>query len=134
MAERVRLYAVDADDLKVISALMQDAAIPAKDVAFDRDRHRLVLMGSRYCWERKARTRVRTALRIDGVLAVQRKNWPTSGEMVLNLLALRVDGEMLVIEFSDTVSIRAKIEALDVEMHDVAGPWGARSRPKHKLD
>ena len=47
----LRLRAQDADDLQVVSALLQDAIIPGGDMQFDRDNQRFVAVANRFCWE-----------------------------------------------------------------------------------
>lgn len=131
MAEQLRLIAADADDLAVISALMQDAAVLTGDVAYDARTHVLALVANRYRWEAKARSRARAGLRIGSVTKAQRRNWPTSDEAVLDLLAIRHDGETLVLDFAAGTSLRLEVEAIDLTMEDLTGPWGTKSRPAH---
>lgn len=131
MAEQLRLIAADADDLAVISALMQDAAVLTGDVAYDARTHVLALVANRYRWEAKARSRSRAGLRIGSVTKAQRRNWPTSDEAVLDLLAIRHDGEALVLDFAAGTSLRLEVEAIDLTLEDLTGPWGTKSRPAH---
>jgi hypothetical protein len=129
MTERLRLLATDGQDLETISALMQDAAIRPADVAYDSRARRLIIVGSRYRWEAKGKSRVRSVLRIEGLTGLRRKNWPASG--VLELLAVRSEDSAIEIDFAGGAALRADVECIDVELHDIAGPWGAASMPKH---
>ena len=131
MAERLRLIAADADDLKVVSSLMQDAAVRAGDIAYDPRARVLALVANRYRWEAKARSRARAGLRISGVLKAQRRNWPASDAAVLDLLAIRADGDTLTLDFAAGSSLRLEVEAIDLTMDDLTGPWGTRRRPAH---
>ncbi len=131
MAEQLHLLAVDEEDLKVVSALMQDAAVRVGDVAFDARSHVVALVANRYRWEAKARSRSRAGLRIGSVTRAQRRNWPTSDQMVLDLLAIRVDGETLVLDFAAGTSLRLEVEAIDLTMEDLTGPWGTKTKPSH---
>ena len=45
------LVACDKDDLKVISAMMQDCIINASDMVFDKSMRLFAVMGNRFCWE-----------------------------------------------------------------------------------
>ena len=74
MTELLLLRAEDADDLKILSACVQDMAVKVLDVAWEPARRRLVLLGNRYRWEARQPTRVRSALRFDGVLKVARRS------------------------------------------------------------
>ena len=131
MTELLRLRAETAEDLPALSALVQDMAILANDIAFDARRRRLSLMGNRYRWEAATPTRVRTAVRVDHVQGLQHRAMPDDPRAVLALLAMAQEGEHLVLTFAGGSMLRARIETLDVTMDDVAGPWGARAVPDH---
>lgn len=131
MAERLHLLAVDGKDLEVVSALMQDAAVRTGDIAYDARAHVLALVANRYRWEARARSRARAGLRIGSVTRARRRNWPTSDEAVLELLAIRADGATLVLDFAGGSSLRLDVEAIDLTMEDLTGPWGTRTTPAH---
>jgi hypothetical protein len=132
MVDRLHLIGEDEDDLKVVSALLQDAAVLAGDVGYDAPRRRLALIANRYRWEAKQRTRVRAALTVGGVMKVQRKGWPADGATVLDLLALRRDGEALLLDFAGGPSLRLEVECVDLLLEDITDPWGAGSTPRHE--
>ncbi len=131
MAERLRLRAEDAADLPPLSALVQDMAVRAHDIGFDRSARRLALVGNRYRWEKGDRTRVRTGLSIDGVLTLQRRRWPHLSAATLDLLALRLEEGALRLDFAGGASIRLTVEDIDVTLEDLTGAWGARATPRH---
>ena len=57
-AERpLNLGAMDTDDLKVISALVQDAVFPITEMKYDRKARRFALLINRFRWEDKSQTR-----------------------------------------------------------------------------
>lgn len=133
MSERLRLIGHNADDVPVISALMQDAAVRVDDIAFDARARRFVLVANRFCWESKAPTRTRTALRVECVTKAQRKNWPAKADAILALLALRAEEGALTIDFAGGPSIRLEAECVDLTLEDLAGPWGAQAVPNHEI-
>ena len=47
----LNLVACDGEDLKVISAMMQDCIITASDMVFDKSMRLFAIMGNRFCWE-----------------------------------------------------------------------------------
>lgn len=132
MTERLRLLAADAADLETISALMQDAAVKSSDVAYDAKARRLVMIANRYRWETRRPSRVRCALRIDSLTGLKRRNWPPS-DTVLDLLALRWENGGVELDFAGGAALRAEAECIDVELHDLTGPWGTRRTPRHQL-
>ncbi len=48
----LKLRAVDADDLAVMAACLQDALVPVHDMRFLRDEASFVLVANRFCWEK----------------------------------------------------------------------------------
>ncbi|MEX6725852.1 DUF2948 family protein [Parapedomonas caeni] len=144
MAPALRLLAQSVDDVAVISALVQDAAVLPAEVAFDPRARRLVLLMNRYRWEEKrpAPTRVRAALRIEGVLKAQRRDWPAEAAAtaaiphVLDLLAVTVEpgadeAAALALTFAGGPAIRLEVECLDLVLEDLTDPWIARVTPAH---
>lgn len=132
MAERLRLLAADEADLETISALVQDAAVKSGDVAYDAKARRLVIIANRYRWETRQPSRVRCVLRLDSLTGLKRRSWPSSGT-VLDLLALRWENGGIEIDFAGGAALRAVAECIDVELHDLSGPWGAKRTPRHAL-
>src|SRR5260221_6150901 len=77
--EQLKLIALDADDLSVISAHVQDARIQASDIVWRQDQMRLVVGMNRLDWEQTlcggtSPRRVIAALRFDPVLACKSRH------------------------------------------------------------
>jgi hypothetical protein len=133
VSDLLLLLAEDDADLATVSALCQDMAVKAGDIGYDTRARRVALVGNRFRWEAaETPTRVRTLLRFDGVMKLQRRGWPADRGTVLALLAIRRDGEAILIDFAGGASLRLEIEAVDAVMEDVDGPWGARAVPDHE--
>src|SRR5258705_12413179 len=75
---RLRLLAEDEEDLKVISAHLQDAVMRVGDLAYLPKHRRFAALVNRFCWEdcgeANLGARVRAGLHFDGVLKVQSQN------------------------------------------------------------
>ncbi len=130
--ERLTLIGQSAEDLPALSALLQDATLRVVDVGFDRKARRLVLMLNRYRWESATRSRVRCALRLETVTAVQRQGWPTAPDAVLDLLSLTQDGDWLILTFAAGAALRARVEVIEVVLEDVSAPWETGREPSHQ--
>ena len=87
MTRRLALIARDAEDLEVISSILQDAVVPINEMAFIEEENRFILIASRFCREDKAGEgetrdgvfeRVNCALRFDRISAVRAAE-PRSG-------------------------------------------------------
>ncbi|MDP8916998.1 MAG: DUF2948 family protein, partial [Pseudomonadota bacterium] len=96
-------------------------------------------------WERGARTRerVRSALQFGGVLEVKaRRLRREAKDAVLSLLALEFEpsggvedpGGTVHLRFSGHGDLRLRVEAIDLVLADVSGPWPAVDQPRHDLD
>lgn len=136
----LHLLACDADDLQVVSAMMQDCVINAADIIYDSPQRLFALMGNRFCWELdEAQTarRVRVGVHFTDVRKVSYRDIEFGNEQILSLLALEFvsqqpPGGILRIIFSGGAEIRLTIDALNMVMQDVMPGWSATARPKHE--
>ena len=141
MSEILKLLARSGDDITLLSAHIQDAILQIGDMAYLARERRFVAVMNRYCWEaEKTNKRVRCALNIGNVNAVQHRNIDMSRpQAVLSLLALSFtqkdapDGELQMI-FSGGGEICLAVEAPEAILEDITMGWPARGRPQHKFD
>lgn len=140
----LNLGALDVDDLKVISALCQDAVFPVTEMKWQLRRNRFALLLNRFRWEdraagRHAPERVQSVLAFDNVLGVASQGVDRSDrDLVLSLLSVDFDpgdegaGHVLLTLAGDG-AIRLSVEALEVRLKDVTRPYVAPSRsvPDH---
>lgn len=134
----LRLGAADDGDLKVISALLQDAVFSAGDIHWDKRRREFVLLVNRYLWDRQQPERVRAVLTVRDVLRAESLDLARDPALVLNLLAIEfepgLDGQgRLELVLSGDGALRLEVEALNVTLADVTRPYAAPSgkRPDH---
>ena len=137
----LRLVAQDAEDLKVISTLLQDAVLPVTEMSHDPKRRRFALMLNRFRWEDRTQAeavgrayeRVRSVLVIDDVLRVQSQGFDRGDkDLVLSLLSLDfapgADGTgRLTLTLAGDGAIALDVEALEVRLDDVTRPYRAPS-------
>ena len=139
----LRLIALDAEDLAVMSAHMQDAVILARDMAFLPKSRRFAMAGNRFDWlaaEAGRTERCQTGLHFNGVLAAAVAGFDhTQADLTLNLLSIEFtpgdapSGEVML-TFSGGAAIRLKVECLDAELRDLGPRWQTRARPGHADD
>lgn len=134
----LNLGALDAEDLKVISSLVQDAVFAMTDMQWRAGDRRLAFLLNRFRWEDEGRDRhgperVRSVLVIDNVLGVASSGIDRQDrDTVLSVLALEFEpgkdgaGHMTVTLAGDG-AIRAEVEAVDVGLRDVTRPYRAPS-------
>jgi hypothetical protein len=137
----LRLLAEDADDLRVISAALQDAVTKVGDIRWEPKARRLTVEFNRFRWESAgtgAGERVRAGLQLGGVLSVKARRLRRDlKSAVLELLALQfVPGEApggtIVFEFAGGGDLKAEVECVDAVLADVSQAWPARRSPRHE--
>lgn len=138
----LKLLAVDAEDLEVLSAHVQDAVLMAGDIHWRANERRVVVAMNRYAWERAnvagRGERRRSALRLDHVTSVKahaiRPDHPT---VVLELLALRWEAgdapagtvELL---FAGGGTLRVAVDCLEATLTDLGAAWATTHCPAHE--
>lgn len=146
--EPLRLVAQDADDLNVISTLVQDSVFPVTELKFDAKRHRFAILLNRFRWEDRveaerlgrAYERVRSVLVVEDVRKVQSLGFDRAEkDLVLSLLSMSfVPGEdgtgRLTLVLAGDGAIALDVEALEVRLDDVTRPYRAPSgrAPRHE--
>lgn len=145
-AERpLNLGAMDGEDLSVLSALAQDAVIPATEMAWRPGERRFAMLINRFRWEDAGRgrhgpERVQSVLSFENVRAVSRQGIdPTEDDTVLSLLSLSFEpleapeGHVLL-TFAGDGALRLEVEACEARLRDVTRPYRAPSgrEPRHE--
>jgi len=131
MAERLALLGHEPGDIETFSALLQDATLRLADVGFDRLGRRLVCLINRYRRESPSPARIRCALRVETVDAVQRAGWPADQEAVTVILSMHQDGDWLIITCAAGIALRARIEVIDLVLEDIGEAWATTRVPQH---
>ena len=143
----LKLKAEDAEDLQVVSALVQDAVFPVTEIAWHPARRRFALLLNRFRWEDRDRAekagrpveRVQSVLSFEDALKVQSSGVDRGdADMVLSILSLRFtpgeDGMGRVeITLAGDGAIALEVEAVNAALQDVTRPYVAPSRkaPEH---
>lgn len=132
----LNLGAFEAEDLQVISALVQDAVLPVTEIRWQKSARRLGLLVNRLRREeapRGAVERVQAVLVIDGVTAVSSQGVDRSDrDLVLSVLSVDFEpgeapGGAVVLTLAGDGGLRAEVEALEVTLKDVTRPYLAPS-------
>ena len=132
MSPHLKLIALDADDLAVISAHVQDARVQTADIIWRQAEMRLVIGMSRLDWEQTLSghttpQRLLAALRFDRVLACKSRNIDlASRERALELVGIEFHdadspGGSALLMFAGGGALRLDVECLECELTDL-GP------------
>jgi hypothetical protein len=130
VTDQLKLIALDADDLAVISAHVQDARVQTSDIIWRQGEKRLVVGMNRLDWEQTlsgeaASRRLISALRFDRVLSCKSRNIDLEApQTVLELLGIEfhpteAPGGSAVLLFSHGGALRLDVVCLECELADL---------------
>jgi len=139
---QLKLIALDADDLAVISTHIQDATVRTAEIIWLQGEKRLVIGLNRLDWEQAlagATTphRLAAALRFDRVLACQSRNIDqAAAQTALTLIGIEFHpaeppAGSAVLLFSEGGVLRLELECLECELTDLdpEDPGGGPEAP-----
>ncbi|MGL4396836.1 MAG: DUF2948 family protein [Hyphomicrobium sp.] len=153
----LKLIALDAEDLCVLSAHLQDAVVRIGDMAYLPLERRFAIVANRFDWSRSLATgtrssgskgaqpghgeRRRAGLRFERVSAARVLGLNLNDKsQALALLAISfepaggeptaVDGHV-TLTFSGGAAIRLDVECLEVELKDLGAAWTTKRIPAH---
>ena len=140
----LNLGAQDADELQVLSALIQDAIFPIAEMTWQAKQRRFGLLLNRFRWEEGARgqtapERVQSLLVVDNVMSVASQGVDRAeADMILSVLSATFkagdDGAGdIVFTLAGDGAIRLSVEAIELTLKDVTRPYVAPSKkaPSH---
>jgi len=140
----LRLMAGDAQDLKVISACLQDAVAKLGDFAYLPEKRRFAFVANRFLWECAGDgiagifARVRAGAHFDDVISAQFQNLRAdTKDAVVELLSIRFepgdDGAgVVMLDFAGGGAVRLEVESVNAFLSDMSEPWRTRARPAHE--
>ena len=142
--KNLKLIARTEEDLRVVSAHLQDAIVNITDIA-NLKKNKIVLMQlSRFMWEDvekgvfRKNKRIRTILKFENVLKVLSKNInQIKKDKFLDFLAIETNitpdnnYEMKIIFAGDSI-IRVTSEVIEVTLDDQGEAWDTKNKPKHE--
>ncbi len=144
-AKNLKLIAHSEEDLRVISAHLQDAIVSTKDIAHLKSNRIFLMQLNRFMWEDiekgvfRKNKRIRTFLKFDNVLKVSSKNVKQKNtSRFLDFLTIEsnlLDDKSYEINliFSGDSIIKLNSEVIDVTLDDQGLSWESKTTPKHKF-
>ena len=147
----LKLAALDAEDLAVISSQTQDAVVKVGNIHWLQTEGRLVVEMHRFAWEEALKQqrgffspkptyeRHQAMLHFNRVSNVQARNIRAEAkEAVLNLLAIQFeqDGEgpegIISLVFAGDAEIRLSVECVEAQLSDTGAAWETEHMPEHE--
>ena len=143
--KNLKLIAKTDEDLRVISAHLQDSIADIKQVANLKKNKIFLMQLNRFMWEDvekgvfRKNKRIRTILKFDNILKVNSKNIRQNGkDKFLDFLAIESNQmpdknyEMKLI-FAGDLIIKILAELIEVTLDDQGDPWDTINKPQHKV-
>ncbi|MHA1538806.1 MAG: DUF2948 family protein [Alphaproteobacteria bacterium] len=130
------LKAADAEDLKIIATVLQDAVIALTDMKYMAADRLFVMLVNRFRWEEgKDSERINCGVAFEGVEAVQVRGMDLADRsQYLELLTVREDEGGVRLVFAGGAEVRIEAETLACHIRDLGEPWPAAARPHHPID
>ena len=140
----LKLLALNDDDLKVLSAHLQDSVVLVKDMIFLKKSRTFLIMVNRFMWEDielgifRENKRIRCAVKFENVLKVKSRNISQKKkDKILELLSIDSEAKNnkkeLLITFAGNNEIVLIVEEINILLDDVGLPWKVKHVPKHEL-
>ena len=142
--QNLKLIAKTQEDLRVISAHLQDSIVKTSDIANLKKNKIFLMQLNRFMWEDvekgvfRKNKRIRTVLKFENVLKVTSKNVnQKKNDRFLDFLAIETSKmpdknyEMNLI-FSGDIVLKLVAEAIEVTLDDQGSPWESKNKPKHE--
>ena len=145
MSKYLKLIAKTDEDLKVISAHLQDSIVSLNDIANLKKNKIFLMQVNRFMWEDvekgvlRKNKRIRSIIKFDHVIRVSSKNiQKNTKNKFLDFLAIETrempdkTHEMKLIFSGDSV-IKIIAEVIEITLDDQGAPWDTKQKPKHKF-
>ena len=143
-AKNLKLIARTEEDLRVISAHLQDSIASISDFANLKKNKIFLMQLNRFMWEDvekglfRRNKRIRTILKFENILSVVSKNInQLKKDKFLDFLTIETNltpdnnYEMKIIFAGDSI-IRVLAEVIEVTLDDQGKAWDTKNKPKHK--
>ena len=143
-AKNLKLIAKTEEDLRVVSAHLQDSIASISNIANLKKNKIFLMQLNRFMWEDvekgvfRKNKRIRTILKFENILEVYSKNINRSKkDKFLDFLAIESipmpdnNYEMKIIFAGDSI-IKIISEIIEVTLDDQGEAWDTKNKPKHK--
>ena len=141
--KNLKLIARTVEDLRVVSAHLQDAIVNINDIANLKKNKILLLQLNRFMWEDvekgllRKNKRIRTILKFENVIKVKSRNINlASKDKFLDFLTIETNQmtdnnyEMKILFAGDSI-LKVIVEVIEVTLDDQGEAWDTKNKPKH---
>ena len=143
---KLKLRAVAAEDIEILSTLLQDGLVASSDLHFEKDEAWFVMVINRFCWEKAIDGEPEThpkrclcGLKVGHVKRVSQRGLSAAANHFYNLLSITYEEtkkneravNSLTFTFSDGYDIMLAVDELTLIVQDIAAPHPALAQPQH---
>ena len=139
------LMVADEDDLRVVSAVCQDAVAKVGEMAYLPRARRFALLANRFVWEEGATKergpwhRVRTGVHFEDVGRVRTRALDLGDKgAVVSILSIGFEAEggegagTITLTLGGGGAIALGVDAINAAAEDLSPPWRTQNRPDHE--
>jgi hypothetical protein len=142
---KINLIGKNQDDLRIISAYLQDSIVTVKDIVFLKQNRTFVMIVNRFMWEdaekidSRKNKRIRCAVKFEEVIKVEsininqkNKNKPMEC-LAIECSASNDQTYKTMIFFAGNGIIALISETIEIVLQDLGKSWSAKHIPRHKI-
>ena len=143
--KNLKLIARTEEDLRVVSAHLQDAIVCISDIANLKKNRIFLIQLNRFMWEDvekgvfRRNKRVISVLKFENVINVYSKNLNQKNEdRFLDFLAIESKflsdkNYEIKLNFAGNILIKLNTEVIECFLEDISDPWETKNKPKHDI-
>ncbi len=142
---KINLIGKNQDDLRIISAYLQDSIVTVKDIVFLKQNRTFVMIVNRFMWEdaekidSRKNKRIRCAVKFEEVTKVEsininqkNKNKPMEC-LAIECSASNDQTYKTMIFFAGNGIIALISETIEIVLQDLGKSWSTKHIPRHKI-
>ena len=142
--KNLKLIARTEEDLKVVSAHLQDAIVNTANIANLKKNKIFLMQLNRFMWEDvekgvfRKNKRIRTVIKFENVIKVISKNINQSKKdkfldfLTIETIKMPDNNYEMKIVFAGDLAIKVISEVIEVTLDDQGSAWNSKNMPKHK--
>lgn len=134
----LKLCATTAEEVKVLSAHVQDAIIMQSFMMHYKDEQCFRMLINRFCWEieslpEEAHRRIHSVLAFSHITKVQAKGFqPESVSKIHKLLMIEAQDNIIHLYFSGGYEMKFECEKILCHLRDIDQHWYSNNIPNHE--
>ncbi|NKB52986.1 MAG: DUF2948 family protein [Rhizobiaceae bacterium] len=150
MSETLKLMALDADDLLVVSAHVQDSVFQSREIEYSPAKGQVIIPINRFAWDAPAARRLlfkkyqrrRSVLHFSRVISLKSNMIDRRDDTeVKSLLSISFQpaaneddpGGQILLNFGGGGGLLLDVECIEAQLTDLGAAWKASSKPQHRL-